>query len=523
MTDFFRIFRAPLAVLLAAALLCSFSGCNFFYDGEDFSEILGATDPSDVNSDTVPETEQVFSLSYYAQEKLDPYTSVSRTNSELLRLCYSGLFTVDNEYNALPVMAESYAVEGNTVTVFLRSDLRFSDGSGVTAADCEASYKRAEKKDSVWADVFSYIRSYQAVDSRTFQITFRSYSPTQLNLLNIPIIKTVAADPSGYPVGCGRYRFDSTDGLCLVKTDCNCISGAYSVDRIALLGIADKEAMIYNFNYGRLQAIYADLSLGAAEYRSDNEIVTIPTNRFTFLVVNKSRQELADVNFSKGLTYLINRSGLVSEGLNGFASPVWTPLNPAWSITKQGNLNPDIFSTVSAGNAFSEAGFVLNGDVREYLGVPVKLRILVNRENASRVKAAQQVGNALQDAGFAVEVVQATWDEYQKALTNLDFDLYLGEVNLPNNLDLSALFSTSVCNTGELAGTYEVLRAEAETVIKGAGDVRTFVNNFQNTLPFIPLYYSLDALAVSMDVTGEFGGSVTEFYAGIENWVFNDR
>ena len=484
---------------------------------------MGATDPEDVNSDTVPETEQVFSLSYYTQEPLDPYTSSSRTNSELLRLCYSGLFTVDDEYNALPVMAESYTVDGNTVTVSLRSDLRFSDGSGVTAADCEASYKRAAKKDSVWADAFSYIRSYKAVDERTFQITFRSYAPTQLNLLNIPIVKSVAADPSGYPVGCGRYRFDATDDLKLVKTDCNCIAGAYSVDQIALLGIADKEAMIYNFNYGRLQAIYADLSLGAAEFRSDNEIVTIPTNRFTFLVVNKARKELANPNFSKGLTYLIDRTSLVSEALNGFATPVWYPLNPAWSETKQANLNPDIFSAVSAGNAFTEAGFVLDGDVREYYGVPVKLRILVNRENASRVKAAQYIGNALRDAGFSVEVVQATWDEYQKALTNLDFDLYLGEVNLPNNLDLSALFSTGVCNTGEPAGAYEALRIEAGTVLNGSGDVRTFVSNFHNALPFVPLYYSRDALAVSMDVTGEFGGSVTEFYAGIENWVFKQR
>lgn len=523
MTDFFRIFRGPLAILLAAALLCGLSGCGFFYDGEDISEILGATDPADLNTDTVPETEQVFSLSYYTQESLDPYTSLSRTNSELLRLCYSGLFTVDDEYNALPVMAESYTVDGNTVTVLIRSDLRFSDGSPVTAADCAASYDRAAKKDSIWSDAFSYIRSYKVVDQTTFQVTFWSYSLPQLNLLNIPVIKSGSTDPAGYPVGCGRYRFDNATGFNLVKTDCNCIDGTYSVDRIALLGIADKEAMIYNFNYGRLQAIYADLSLGAEEYRSDNEIVTIPTNRFTFLVVNKSRKELENVNFSKGLSYLIDRSSLVSQALNGFATPVWYPLNPAWSETRQANLNPDILSTVSAGSAFTEAGFILDGDVREYQGKPVSLRILVNRENASRVKAAQSIGEALKDAGFTVEVVQATWDEYQKALTNLDFDLYLGEVNIPNNLDLSALFSTAVCNTGEPTGTYEALRAEGATVLTGTGDVRTFVSNFQNSLPFIPLYYALDALAVSMDVTGDFGSSVTEFYAGIENWVFTQR
>lgn len=517
-----KILRAPLAVLLAAALLCSFCGCGFF-DPAEWSEIMGATDPADQDTDTDPQKETVFSLAYYTGEALDPYTSVSRTNSELLRLCYGGLFTVDAEYNALPVMAESYTAEGNTVTVTLRSDLFFSDGTVVTAEDCESSYKRAAKKDSVWASAFSYIRSYKVLDPKTFQITFRSFSETQLNLLNIPIVKSGSTDPAGYPVGCGRYRFENVKGLDLVKTNCNCIAGDYSIDRISLLGISDKEAMIYNFNYGRVQAIYADLTLGAEEYRSDNEIVTIPTNRFTFLAVNKSRKELANVNFSKGLTYLIDRSALVSQSVNGFATPVWYPLNPAWSKTKQANLNPEIYSTVAAGNAFVEAGFVLDGDVREYQGKPVTLRLLVNRENAARVKTAQSIAAALRDAGFAVDVVQATWDEYQKALTALDFDLYLGEVNLPNNLDLSALFSPSVCNTGEATGTYDALRTEGAKVFTEDGDVPTFVSNFQNSLPFIPLYYSLDALAVSMDVSGTFGGSVTEFYAGIERWVFTQK
>ncbi len=522
MTDFFRKFWVkPPAILLAAALLICLCGCSVLYP-ENLSEILQATNPEDSQT-TADSPEKVFTLSYYTEEVLDPYTSLSRTNSELLRLCYSGLFGVDNQYNAVALLAESYTVEGNWVKIRLREGLRFSDGTPVTARDCVLSYDRAREKGTVWAGIFSYIRSYREEEDGTFGVEFFSYFPSQLNLLTVPIVKVGSTDPAGYPVGCGRYRFDNTDTFGLVKADCNCIEGAYDVDKIALLGIADREAMIYNFNYGRLQAVYADLSLGAAEYRSDNEIVTLPTNRFAFLVVNKSRPELANINFSVGLTYLINRTDLVKEVLKGFATPVWYPLNPAWSETKGANLNPDITSTLSAGAAFTEAGFILRGDVREYNKKPVTLRLLVNRENASRVKVAAAIAKALQDAGFATEVVEATWDEYQIAVKNLDFDLYLGEVNLPDNLELSGLFSSSVCNTGEKAGVYDTLKAEGQTVLSGEGDIRTFVSNFQGALPFIPLYYEQDALAVSMDVTGTFGGLVSEFYGGIENWKFNSN
>jgi len=493
------------------------------YDEGDLSEILGASDPNDTDHTAdLPEPEP-FSLAYYTAEALNPYTSRSRTNSELLRLCYGGLFTVDGEYNALPVIAESYEVEGNGVTVKLRDDVYFSDGSPVTAADCEASYRRAAQKDSIWADTFSYLRSYEALEDGSFRIVFRSYAPTQLNLLTVPVVKAGTENGEDVPVGCGRYRFETGETLSLIKTSCNCVPGAYSIDRIALLGIGDQEAMIYNFNYGRLQAVYADLSFGAAEYRADNEIVTIPTGRMTFLVVNKSKEMLADVNFSRGLTYLIDRKTIVAEDLSSFAVPVWYPLNPAWSRTKAAGLNPDIFSTVSAGDAFTQAGLILDGEVRVYKKQPVTLRILVNRENASRVRAAQSVARALEMAGFTVEVVQAAWDEYQTAIKNLDFDLYVGEVNLPDNLDLSATFSDGVCNTGEEEGIYDLLREQAFAVLTGEEEVRTFVSSFQNQLPYVPLYYSLDALAVSMDVTGEFGGSVSEFYAGIENWVFTPR
>ena len=520
MVDFMKKFRAPLAFLLAAALLCSLCGCELLYNEQEFSEILGASDPEDDTVEEVTEGEKTFSLSYYTEEALNPYTASSRTNSELLRLCYSGLFAVDRSYNPVPVIADRWDVEGNAVFIHLREGVRFSDGTPVTAADCASSFALAKEKNSVWRDHLSDVRSYEGVDEDTFKVVFSSYSPSRLNLLTVPIVKASAVDGSGYPVGCGRYRFYTEPSFGLVRTDCGILSGSYGVHRISLLGIADREALIYNFNYGRLQAVCADLSLGVEEYRSDCELVTVPTNRLTFLAVNKARPELANVNFSAGITYLLDRSALVSEACGSFAVPVWYPLNPAWSVTAEAALNPDIRSPLTASESFDAAGLLMDGADRIYNKKPVSLRLLVNRENASRVKCAEMIAEALRDAGFPVVVVSVAWDEYLAAVKNLDFDLYLGEVNLPENMDLSALYRTDVCNTGEPAGTYGALDALGDSVLTGAVDARAFVSEFQTALPLIPLYYSMDALAVGMDVKGNFGQSVSELYWNIENWTF---
>lgn len=518
MTEFFRKIRKPLAFLLAATLLSALCGCSLFYDEQELSEILQASDPTDPAVET---QDDAFSLSYYTGEALDPFTSASRTNSELLHLCYSGLFAVDAGYGSVPVLAESYEADGNTLTVTLKKDARFSDGTPVTARDCAASFDRAKQKDSVWRENFSYIRSYEAVDESTFRIVFRSYYPTQLNLLTVPIIRF--GTDSAYPVGCGRYAVRKSEGLSLVKTECGILPGEYALQTIELVGVSDREALIYNFNYGKLQAVCADVSLGTEEYRSDSELLTVPTNRFTFLVVNRARPELADVNFSKALTYLIDRQRLVSEACGFFADPVWAPLNPAWNVTAQAALNPNIQSDTIASEAFQAAGLTLEDGVRVFQQEPVTLRVLVNRENEGRVKAAEILVEELEHAGFTVELVQATWDEYQSKIAALDFDLYIGEIHLPDNLDLSALYGADVCNSGIPPETYDALRDLGGSLLSGETEVQAFVSAFQEALPFLPLYYSRDALAVSMQVSGSFAGSASELYWGIEDWHFTQN
>lgn len=518
MTEFFRKIRKPLAFLLAATLLSALCGCSLLYDEDELSEILQASDPTDTSAET---KDDAFSLSYYTGEALDPFTSASRTNSELLHLCYSGLFAVDAGYGSVPVLAESYEADGNTLTVTLKENARFSDGTPVTARDCVASYDRAKQKDSVWKGNLSYIRSYEAVDDLTFRIVFRSYYPTQLNLLTVPIIRF--GTDSAYPVGCGRYAVRKSEGLSLVKTECGILPGEYALQTIELVGVSDREALIYNFNYGKLQAVCADVSLGTEEYRSDSELVTVPTNRFTFLVVNRTRPELADVNFSKALTYLIDRQGLVSEANGLFADPVWAPLNPAWNVTAQAALNPNIQSDTIASEAFQAAGLTLEDGERVFNEEPVTLRVLVNRENSGRVKAAQFLVEELKRAGFSVELIQATWDEYQNKISALDYDLYLGEIHLPDNLDLSALYDADVCNSGLPPETYDALRELGISLLSGETEVQAFVSAFQELLPFIPLHYSRDALAVSMQVSGSFAGSASELYWGIEDWHFTQN
>ncbi|MBQ7715499.1 MAG: peptide ABC transporter substrate-binding protein, partial [Clostridia bacterium] len=76
---------------------------------------------------------------------LDPALNSSVDGACLAANSFSGLYTYDAEGKCVPACAESYTVndEGTVYTVTLKKDLKWSDGSALTAADFEYSWKRA--------------------------------------------------------------------------------------------------------------------------------------------------------------------------------------------------------------------------------------------------------------------------------------------------------------------------------------------------------------------------------------------
>ena len=70
------------------------------------------------------------------------------------------------------------------------------------------------------------------------------------------------------------------------------------------------------------------------------------------------------------------------------------------------------------------------------------LVFLVNSENSSKVAAAQRIVDQLSGAGVSISLERLSWTEYLAALERGDFDLYLAEVRLTADFDLTQLVGT---------------------------------------------------------------------------------
>ncbi len=146
---------------------------------------------------------------------LDPALNSSVDGACLAANSFSGLYTYNAEGVTVPACAEGYEVseDGLTYTVTLKSGLKWSDGSDLTAADFVYSWQRAIAEDTAadYAYMFDGFKGYdegelavEAVDDTT--LVFELKAPCAY-------IEDLMAFPTFYPVCQAYVEANAVEGV----------------------------------------------------------------------------------------------------------------------------------------------------------------------------------------------------------------------------------------------------------------------------------------------------------------------
>ena len=505
-------------VLLTTSLLLS--GCSFteFFDHSILDE------PDDETVPEITEETRRLTVAGYAGEQISPFNSESRLNRDIVSLCYDALIDTDINFNAVPQICESFETDGKKAVFHLDPTASFSDGTRISASDCVYSFSKAEEENSVFHSRFSHIRSYEATDSYTFTVTFSTDNIYNINLTAIPIIKAGSDLYSNIPIGSGTYVFNSDEGgIYLTKN--RYAKQQPLTERIEVLSVDNSEELLYNINYGNIHASYADLSEGNSSFRGTVELIDFTTNNLIFAVVNKNKDHFKDPNAVKGITYAINREDMVSNILSSSSRSVWYPFNPDWEVTAKADLNENIYSSTTAHDYFTQAGLVLSGTERVWENQPLEITVLVNQESLIKTEVAKSIAKNLTSLGFKTVVKTLKWDEMQQAVLDGDYDIFIAEMNLFPNMDITSVTNNSLVlsaagqNDREEVGYSDEFNEAVADFYSGTTDMRTFLSAFQEELPFIPLYFSGGALAINRNISGDFAPNCFDLYSGAETWT----
>ena len=136
---------------------------------------------------------------------LNPFTATDADSWKVIPLVYDSLARIDPvSLMPAPWAAQSWSISGSTLSVTLRSDLEFHDGSALSAADVVYSYNRYKDP------AVGMAPADLAVSGTGTSVTLSSASAGGLlygSGLTLPIVKSGTA---ASPVGSGPWRLQSS-------------------------------------------------------------------------------------------------------------------------------------------------------------------------------------------------------------------------------------------------------------------------------------------------------------------------
>ena len=170
---------------------------------------------------------------------LDPHVSGSIAELEAIHHIFEPLVTVDESYNARPMLAASIQVgdEARRFRFTLRRNLRFHNGDRLTSADVLASFQRYARV-STNAALLEDVAGYDTPDADTFVVRLKSSNAVFLEMLKsptyplaiLPADQQERAGTEAEPIGTGPFTLESWEKdshLVLRRNE------AYAADRSA--------------------------------------------------------------------------------------------------------------------------------------------------------------------------------------------------------------------------------------------------------------------------------------------------
>ena len=148
------------------------------------------------------------------------------------------------------------------------------------------------------------------------------------------------------------------------------------------------------------------------------------------------------------------------------------------------------------------------------------LTLLVNIENTAKSAAANEIARQLQEAGLRVTVERLPWEEYTAALAARDFDLYLGEVYLTPDFDLSALIAPGgALNYGRYADAQCNTLLDAFSLNETDQTARALYRYLAQSAPIAPIAFKTASVLTPSGLIDGLNPTVSSPFYGIEGWT----
>ena len=356
-------------------------------------------------------------------ETLNPIIENDSALRELRPLLFESLLTVDPQTASLqPGLARSwtYAPDGRRVTFELPSNLAWSDGLPLTAADLAESIGATEHPALL---AFSAI---DAPDDTTLTLTFAAIDCAAVTTVGLlPLLRSAEITATA-PTGSGPFRVEnwSEDKQSLALTpNPNYRRSTPYLDELTIRFVRNNEVAIA-LSEGQFDLL-GPIQLPITNPPAPFSVLTYPAPQVIYLAINFDPENEAPVSpeVRQALRPALDREAILATALNGDGQLLAGSLLPShWAAAE---LSPPAYDPAAARALLAEAGLRdTDGDGwLDQAGERLELSIRLNGENRLHQDLGWLASSYYRDLGLYVRAEGVPVDSLLDDLFTHDFTL----------------------------------------------------------------------------------------------------
>lgn len=446
---------------------------------------------------------------------IEPLQPLERDMLSIYDVMYESLVTIDDDYMPQPSLAESWEMTGNgkTWTFHLKENVRFSDGTYLTAHDVVATaneiLRRAESEDTAargyYYNLKYFVKSISAANDHTVVVkAARSYWGV-LYAMTFPVLPATYVASSN-PPGTGAYYVDTFEptNYMNLKTNPYWWKNQPQVQEIMVIMSDTPKGVMENYEYARVDTIFTR-AIASAQYKSGVNSLALDyrTNQLETLLMNHSASPLDSIAVRKALRYLIDVDRIASSVYMGMVDRTDTPFIAGTWMYNDNLSRYFVTNKEEALRLLDEDGWADTND-DGYLDRPDKdgesemlsFRLFVYEEpdNDVRVETANMIADMLEAVGISVTISTLDFETMSARLSAGNFDLALvsyamdvcpdaGFLLMSNNTGNYCRYRSSkmteLCNELRTMATYEDYRSKLHEIQA----------QFAEDCPFLCMFY----------------------------------
>lgn len=267
---------------------------------------------------------------------LDPHVQWDTDSYGVYRNIFDNLLTRDATGKIVPQIATAWRfVEDTHVEFDIRTDVKFQDGSPLSAEDVVFSVKRITNPSfkSPQLSQFDQIADAEALGPSKVRLTLHKPYPVLLaQLVKLSIVPKAYVERVGdqafnlKPLGSGPYQLHEWQKGVQVTLDANDSywRGKPPFKSVIFRAVPDVSTRVADLKTGRADLIRLLPPDEAIALKRDARlaVLSVPTERVGYLFINAQAGATADVRVRRAIAHAIDKRGLVDALLQGFGKPV---------------------------------------------------------------------------------------------------------------------------------------------------------------------------------------------------------